>query len=270
MPHQRPHILPDREAVRYRGASCHEREDKTTNEPVYKTTHPHATQAKETWRTAPARGARWLARHGLLILDGLLSRLYHLQDFSADPDCILRISERPTRLAATVYLGEGRAFRGQAEAPTLQKGALVVHIHFANDRLPKWGRKGADLVWARRFEWGLRHSLRLLATALVKDERYRDFAAVHGTLGFLPADQVAMRQRLAQRFGFILQLRASPGGAWWRPAFWSVLYARWLAWAFNPAGPRGKTHGESALTDLWMTRETLLALYAGPESRAEA
>lgn len=208
---------------------------------------------KRGWRAVGVT-ATWTARRSLLVLDGLLSRLYRLRVFSADPDCILRISERPARLAAAVALGEEL---------TLPSGALVIRVHFANDRLPKLGQGGPDLVWARRFDSSLRRSLELLAAALTEDVRYADFAAVHGVLGFLPADQVALRQRLAARFGFVIRLRAVPGRAWWRSSFWSALYSRWLAWAFNPVSLRSKPQRAAALTDLWMTRETLLERY-GP------
>ncbi|GEM_PF-4353439 len=198
------------------------------------------------------------ARCGVIALDRLLARLYGIESLSDDRRHFLRVSSRPTTVRETVQLEEGLR---------LLPGDLVVQIHFANAYLPKFGPPGPDLAWARRFESGLRDSLSLLASVLAEQPRWRRFAAIHGTLGFLPAGDVMLRRRLADRFGFVLVLRSIPGGRWWHSSFWAAFYSRLLVWAYNPGGRKDHWQG-TALVDIWMSREKLLSLY-GPGRSAE-
>ncbi len=196
------------------------------------------------------------ARVGIIVLDRLLARLYRIKSVSDDPRHFLRVSNRPSTVRDTVHLDEGLRLR---------PGDLVVQIHFANARLPKFGPVGPDLAWARRFESGLRDSLSLLASVLTEEPNWKRFAAIHGTLGFLPAGDVTLRRRLADRFGFVLVLRSTPGGRWWRSSFWTAFYSRLLMWAYNPGGRKDRWR-ETALVDIWMSREKLLSLYGSGKS----
>lgn len=199
-----------------------------------------------------------VARWGVLALDRFLVRLYKIEPVAEDSLCLLQVSARPTVLSAPVALDQRLR---------LSPGAKVVEIHFANARVPRITGQGPDLAWARSFEKGLRYSLSLLASSLVRNPRLADFAAIHGVLSFLPAEKIAWRHRLAERFGFVIELRAASGLRWWRSSFWDLLYSRWLTWAYNPEALRRKAWRDAALTDLWMTRETLLSRYGGAALR---
>ena len=72
---------------------------------------------------------------------------------------------------------------------------------------------------------------------------------------------------LATRFGFILELEAAPGMRFWTEAFWAGVYSWWPVWTFNPNTLRRKRFRQIALSDLWMTRETLLGRYREGSSR---
>jgi phosphoserine aminotransferase len=191
-------------------------------------------------------------------LDAVLSRLYRVEVFADDPECILKVGAAPVTLAAPVGLSDGTRFAA---------GDPIIEIHFWNEHLPRIEERGADLWWGRQFGRRLAHSLHLLAVGPAEDARYRGFVALHGVLGFIPEDDVDLTKRLASRFGFTLELRAAPGLRFWRGAFWGALYSRWLMWAFNPHTLRRKPFRSSALCDLWMTRETLLGRYGGVPSR---
>ncbi|MGB9880103.1 MAG: hypothetical protein ACPLRM_05000, partial [Anaerolineae bacterium] len=86
------------------------------------------------------------------------------------------------------------------------------------------------------------------------------FAAVHGTLRFIPAGQVDALRVRAQSLGFDLVLREIPGLRFWTGAFWAQLWAWWLMWAFNPASLRGKRLRDLGVVDLWMSRAALLSV----------
>ena len=195
-----------------------------------------------------------LTRRGVLLIDALLVRCYGVKTFTDDPECILRTSFR--RLKDPVSLPGGAR---------LGSGDKLLEIHFWNEHLPPIEEEGADMLWGRQFGRRLAHSLRLLAAWATVDPRCAGFAAVHGRLGFIPADGVELTKNLAARFGFMLELQVASGMRFWTGAFWAGLYAWWLMWTFNPHTLRRKRFRQMALSDLWMTRETVLGRYGeGP------
>ncbi len=191
-----------------------------------------------------------VGRRGVLLIDAILVRHHGVETFADDPECILRTNLR--RLEAGVGLPDGTR---------LEPGDKVIEIHFWNEHLPAIEQEGADLLWGRQFGRRLAHSLRLLAAHAQADPRYEDFAAIHGRLGFIPGDDVDIMKGLATRFGFILELEVAPGMRFWSGAFWAGVYSWWLMWTFNPNTLRRKRFRQIALSDLWMTRETLLGRY---------
>ncbi len=66
---------------------------------------------------------------------------------------------------------------------------------------------------------------------------------------------------LAARFGFVLETETAPGLRFWTEPFWVGFYSWWLMWTFNPNALRRKRFRGTSLSDLWMTRETLLGRY---------
>jgi hypothetical protein len=65
-----------------------------------------------------------------------------------------------------------------------------------------------------------------------------------------------------------LELEAAPGVRFWTEAFWAGVYSWWLMWTFNPNTLRRKRFLDIALSDLWMTRETLLGRYGEGSRRS--
>ena len=143
----------------------------------------------------------------------------------------------------------------------LEAGAKLIEIHFWNEHLPLIDEDGADMLWGRQFGRRLAHSLRLLAGHVAGDPALAGFTAVHGQLGFIQEDEVDFFKRLAARFGLLLEFHSSTGLRFWKSTFWAGLYSWWLMWTFNPRTLRNKRFGDVALSDVWMTRETLLGRY---------
>jgi hypothetical protein len=189
----------------------------------------------------------------------MLVRIYGVRSFTADPECILRIGSVPSILRQPVTLPDGTV---------LALGDKVIELHFWNEHLPVINDNGADMLMGWQFTTRLVHSFRVLAEHVLNDPGLRTFAALHGRLGFIQGSDVESLKRPAARLGLLLELHDAAGLRFWRGAFWAGLYSWWLMWTFNPGTLRRKRFRDVALSDLWMTRETLLARYgpAGTDS----
>jgi len=193
-----------------------------------------------------------LGRSGVRLIDAILIQVHGVRTFSDDPECILRVSSTPTTLAAPRALPDGTR---------LEAGAAVIEIHFWNEHLPVIEEGGAGMLWGNQFAKRLAGSLQLLAGFALSDPVFARFGAVHGRLGFIQEDEVDFFKRLAGRFGLLLELHSAAGLRFWRGAFWEGLYSWWLMWTYNPGTLRRKRFRDVGLSDLWMTRRTLLERY---------
>ncbi|MBC7293179.1 MAG: hypothetical protein H5T84_03550, partial [Thermoleophilia bacterium] len=191
-------------------------------------------------------------------MDAILLRVYKVEVFADDPECILRWSRG--RLERAVTLPDGSRLR---------PGDIVIELHFWNEHLPQIADNGADFLWGKEFARRLVHSLRLLAVQALGDPRFADFAALHAEVGFIPAADVESLHGLAWRFGFLLEIQEVAGRRVWKKAFWAGLYSWWLMWAFNPGTLKRKKLVDMARSHLWMTRATLLARYGEEGGTAE-
>jgi hypothetical protein len=196
----------------------------------------------------------YVARRGIRLIDSVLTRAYRVRAFTADAECILRISDGPGIVRKDTILPDGTR---------LTAGDHLVEIHFWNEHLPVIEEGGGSLLFGKQFGARLAHSLGLLAVYVAEDPAFAGFAAVHGQLGFIQVDEIEFYKRLAARFGLLLELHSAAGLRFWKGGFWAGLYAWWLIWTFNPGSLRGKRFGNVALSDLWMPRDVLLTRY-GP------
>jgi hypothetical protein len=192
-------------------------------------------------------------------IDAILVRVYGVQTFADDPECILRITSHLQTLQRSVNLPDGTQ---------LEAGTSVIEIHFWNEHLPVIEGAGADMLWGRQFGRRLSHSLVLLERYAAGHPALADFGAVHGRLGFIQESEVGFFKRLAARFGLLLELQSAAGLRFWKGAFWAGLYSWWLMWTFNPGTLQNKRFRDVALSDLWITRETMLGRY-GPGDTAD-
>jgi len=196
-----------------------------------------------------------MARAGIRCLDRLLVRVYRIQTITEDPLCILKASY--SRAREEVVLSDGTH---------ILAGDSLIEIHLWNERMSaigssaQAGASGTGLVWAVRFLRRLMVSLCYVREWAQGQSEWARFVAVHGTFGFIPADQVELLVASARRLGFDLRLRKAPGLRFWTSAFWSQLWAWWLMWAYNPTSRQGKRLRDMGLVDVWMSRATLIGL----------
>jgi hypothetical protein len=189
---------------------------------------------------------RRLIRH----FDALVRRFQGVFEFSANPDCLLRLRrchlEHPLRLADGSY----------------PAGTLILELHLWNERVPALASAGPDLAWASQAAHRLRRSLEELAAYVIAREDLRDARLITGAtiLADGPAAQLLLR-----RLGFELHPHRRPAGRLLES--WQNLYALGLMAAFNPVSVRRRTSASLRRTDLWMSMDSFLQLYApSPDS----
>lgn len=183
-------------------------------------------------------------------VDSLLRLRQGIEEFTADTECIFRISRdiasRPVRLSDGTAIAEGE--------PVLQ-------LHFWNEHLPVMPREGPSAAWAIRLKHRMRQSLVAVATHLERTSALADIRALHGAPPFGSRIGALQMVRTAERFGFdVLDTEAPPE---WRERIHVVFDSMllWgLAYAFNPAGLKTKgllRHRHQ----LWISRHRLVLHY---------
>ena len=185
-------------------------------------------------------------------VDSLLRLRHGIEEFTADEECVFRVSRELA--GRRVSLSDGTE---------IAEGAPVLHLHFWNEHLPLMPSEGPSPAWAARLKRRMRASLVAVATYLEGEPTLDAVTALHGDPPFgsrLGAVQVA---RTARRFGFdVIEADASRE---WREhihiVFDSLLL--WgLAYAFNPAGLKTKRLLRQR-HQLWISRRKLLLRYGG-------
>ena len=180
------------------------------------------------------------------VTDWFLRRYYRVQEFTADPDCLLRVSH--TYATREIELSDGTRV-----APS----DPVLDLHLWNEQLPRFFGPGADFSWASLIRRNLQRSIQELARYLAKDPACESVLAVRACVTFGTGQRHAQVERAAARFGFEL-IEGGP------PSVLHALGEDILIWAFarafNPAALRRHKLRRDR-TELWVSREKLLKLY---------
>jgi hypothetical protein len=189
----------------------------------------------------------------VLALDLLLQRQGHVQEFTEDEECILRIAL--TACKQDVELSDGTKLRA---------GDRICELHLWNEHIPPMPPEGADLTWGLRFYRLAVKSFNSLAAYLAADER-QDIVALGGQMAFMEKEDPPVLASVAARLGFDVLNLTAQAGRWGRfTHFWENMLSWALMWAFNPASLRGKRFLRLQRYRLWMSRRTLLQRYGPP------
>lgn len=183
-------------------------------------------------------------------VDSLLRQHQGIEEFTADEDCVFRVSR-------------GVASRGAvlSDGTLIAAGEAVLQLHFWNEHLPLMPSEGPSAAWAIRLTRSMRKSL-IAVAAYLEGERSLDMVrALHGAPPFGSRIGAAQMVRTACRFGFDVVDAGTPRE--WHARIHLVFDSMllWgLAYAFNPAGLRSKgllryRH------QLWISRRKLLHDY---------
>jgi hypothetical protein len=180
--------------------------------------------------------------------DTLLRRLYRIQEFTDDPDCVFRVGLRPAR--DTILLSDGTR---------IEAGETIGSLHFWNEQLPRRAECGPGLGWASEMRRHVVHSLEALALYIEADWTWRGIRAFHAESAL--SARLGQRQvaRLVHRYGFEISL--ADRSLLQRLHDLGDDFLLWgLARAYNSAAlPRLRFFREHR--DLWISRPSLLRLY---------
>ena len=192
----------------------------------------------------------YVLRAMVLALEGLLRRQGHVQEFTPDEECILRI-------ALTTYKKDFEL----SDGTKVRAGDKICELHLWNEHIPPMPPEGPDLKWGVRFYRLAVKSLRSLAAYMVADQM-QDIAALGGQMAFLEKDDSPVLASVAAQLGFDIVNLTAQAGRWRRfTHFWENIFSRALMWTFNPASLRGKRFLRLQRYRLWMSRRTLLQRY---------
>ncbi len=204
--------------------------------------------AAEPWARAEAG---WL-RRSIFALDAHLRRRYGIVEFTASPDCILRIA--PSVAPRTLSLSDGTHVR---------EGDKLLDIHLWNEHVPTIPPGGATLRWAASAARCARASLRALATA-AQTGSVPEFVALRGCLRF--DGRLLEAPFTGLGFDTIAENPASPSE--WLRELGETCLVGMLLWAFNPAA-LGHARLIRPRRFVWMSRARLLQRH-GSEKRGSA
>jgi len=182
-------------------------------------------------------------------VDALLRRWYRIEDFTDDPDCLLRIA--PKRACMSISLSDGAKI-----AP----GQLVGELHCWNERVPRFPVEGPTLGWAKRAHRLVKHSLKLLAQHAQRDPVWRRAQAYSADLPISAEQTIASVRRMAAQYGFEPIPR--------QRTLWRVVHQitenmllRALLYAYNPAAARRQGFWRRR-QQIWISRSALIQRYA--------
>lgn len=183
--------------------------------------------------------------------DLLLRGQRHVQEFTQDGGCILRIALTVCR--KDIELSDGTK---------VQSGERICELHFWNERLPPMPREGPDLKWGLEFYRLAVRSLRRLAAHIAAEQGLEDIVALTGEMALPGGDELLPLASAGSQMGFDVRNLTLEAGQWGRfKHFWENIYSWALMWAFNPGSLRGKRFLRLQRYQFWISREMLLQRY---------
>ena len=198
-------------------------------------------------RSQPRRGWRDMLWTGAVrFTDWFLRRWYRVHEFTADPDCLIRISR--TTATRPIVL---------SDAVRVRPGDAVLDLHIWNEQLPRFFGPGADFTWATLIRRNLLHSVQSLARHLAQDPQCRSLVAIRARVTFGSRRQASQIRRAAAHFGFEMVDGGPPNGL---HEFGEDMLIWAFARAFNPAALRRHKLRRNR-TELWISRDRLLQLH---------
>ncbi len=180
-------------------------------------------------------------------LDRLLRSIYGVYEFSAAPDCLLRL--RLTRAPHVLPLSGGE----------IKPGAPVVELHLWNEHVPIIPAEGPDFAWALKIYRMLNQSLQAAASHLQNEPRLSGVEAIGGPNATILPGQPSGGESLMQRLGFTVHPYNNRLGRFGE--FWENFYTWMLIWTFNPASLQHRRLFRMRRSEIWMSKKEFLRRY---------
>jgi len=136
------------------------------------------------------RAGAWV-EGAVLWLDRVLRRHHGIYEYTAHPECILRIER--AQADQTLTLSDGTHVR---------LGDPILKLHLWNEHMPPIGPRGPTVAWGRHTQSVAEHSLRLLASYLKQREAVADVVAICADMRLTTARRRNQLARITTRLGF--------------------------------------------------------------------
>jgi len=180
--------------------------------------------------------------------DDWVSKLAHVEPFSDDPQCVMRIQVGSA--AHTLELAGG----------SVLKGGKILILHLWNQRLPLIPPQGADLNYAVKLHRLMIASLKAVARYIQNEPSLHDVQAVGGITAHVSLSDHDGGSAMLRHLGFTLFPYYRPAG--WFGEFWENFYTWWLMWTYNPATTRARSMFKLQRTEFWTSAVNFLDKYA--------
>lgn len=182
-------------------------------------------------------------------IDALLRHVNHIEEFTNDERCLIRIAV--ARSNRDMILSDGTK---------VVKGEIIGELHLWNDHIPPMPRGGADFAWGVCAYSLLVRSFRLLAQYAAVHPELSRICAWHGESSFLPKG-IGVPE-LFSRLGFDVVRQENPANFLRRFVdFWENFYWWMLAWTFNPASLKRKELLKMERWEVWLSAAKLREKY---------
>ena len=196
------------------------------------------------------RGSAWIGQ-AVFALDRWLCRRSGSFEYSDRPDCVLRI--QPYAAPHDLRLSDGTVVRA---------GERTLRLHLWSEHMPRMGRGGPSLRWARRINRSVERSLRELAQYLDARSEFDGIRVLFADMNLATARQARQFQRIVVRLGFEPVPEQPPRGL--LRQIGEVILVLLLVIASNPAGLRHALRGHQRR--IYLSRSALQARF-GPAAR---
>jgi hypothetical protein len=136
---------------------------------------------------------RTISRIGpaVFALDRWLRRRQGSYEFSTRPGCLFRIE--PCTADRRIVLSDGTC---------ALPGDPVINLHLWNEHIPRMGRRGPTVGWARQISHALDSSLAELSFYLSRRPDLAGVRVLYGEMSLATRRQTGRFQRLMARYGF--------------------------------------------------------------------
>lgn len=179
--------------------------------------------------------------------DTWLSRQYHVEIYTQDPQCVFRIQHGlvPQRLMLPDC--------------TIARGSQALMIHWWNERTLLIPPEGPSVSWALDTCRRMRYSLRLMAQYMEANTQCNEIRAVGGITAHVVLGKAGGGKGMLEHLGVVVMPYHRPLGAFGE--FWENFYTWWLMWTFNPASTRRRSMFNLQRTEFWMSRHAFTERY---------
>ncbi len=172
------------------------------------------------------RTTSWVSQ-AVYALDRRLRRRQGSFEFSTRPECVFRI--QPVTAERRLVLGDGTR---------VQPGDPLIKLHFWNEHLPRMGRGGPTMGWARQVSRAVDNSLAELAFYLSRRPDLAGARVLYGEMCLATPRQTERFRRIIAHYGFEEVAHPEPDSRGALRRIGDTILVLLLVLATNPASVR--------------------------------